>query len=79
MARKGPKVYELAEELGVQPHAVLEAAVVLGIHAQNRIARLTLEAASRVRAHLRAAAEKNSAEGSAGKPSTAAPPAPSNR
>jgi hypothetical protein len=53
MARKGPKVYELAEEFGVQPQAVLDAAAVLGIHAQNRIARLTLEAAARVRTHLR--------------------------
>ncbi len=51
--KPGIKAGELAEELGIKPRIVLAAAAELGIAAQNRLTRLTLADAERIRTHLR--------------------------
>jgi len=50
--RKGPKVEELAAELGVKPRGLLAIAAELGIAAQNRATRIAPADVRRIRAHL---------------------------
>ncbi|HRX84354.1 MAG TPA: hypothetical protein P5572_04975 [Phycisphaerae bacterium] len=48
----GPKVKELAAELGVKPRVVQAAAAELGIFVQNRLTRITPADAARIRTHV---------------------------
>ena len=50
MAKKGVKVKELARELGITSHAIVERCRAEGIFVQNSITRLTPKAQAAVRA-----------------------------
>jgi len=60
--RKGPKIDELARELGVKPRVLLDAARELGIAAQNRLTRVAAGDAERIRAHWAGAQATGEAE-----------------
>lgn len=59
MGKKGPKIKELARELGVTSHRILERCRGEGVPAQNSASRLDLSTADRVRAWFNAAATGN--------------------
>lgn len=50
MAKKGPKVKELAKELGVTSRQVIDRCRAEGIPVQNSVARLPVDAVSTIRA-----------------------------
>ncbi|MCC7292309.1 MAG: hypothetical protein IT449_09640 [Phycisphaerales bacterium] len=55
MGKKGPKIKELARELGVTSHRILEHCRREGVPAQNSASRLDLPTADRVRVWFKGA------------------------
>ncbi len=63
MGKKGPKIKELARELGVTSHRILQRCHSEGVPAQNSASRLDLSTAERVRVWFSAATAGDIGEG----------------